>query len=264
MPSSYELLPIRAWMQGSHVQPVACTVRLTVDPARTPVTHDWSVTAGTRWASLDALIDAWNTALAGAATVSRTTNSYTHRARIAVTTAGGDDYSITWSHSGNGIAIRDRLGETANVVEATSGATWSVDTRGDFVSWLGVRGTVRTRTTWSAAATVMASGVVETQAPGDRDESAEMSCELWFGAPDEAPGLWLGHRALEAWLDDLWGQAWCQDDVWMLAAEPDGDDVERWYVRFRGSRLELRPTMVDGSRRQRIWALPLSLDVMVT
>lgn len=259
MPSSYETLSIRAWLQGSHVQPAAATIRLTLDPAGTPSTHDWSVTAGTRWASLDAMITAWNTALAGAATVSRYTNSYTHRANIKVVTSGAVAYQIAWSHAGDGTAIRDRLGPTGNVGTTASGSVWADDTRGDFVTWLGVAGLTRSSTRYRAAASVMASGVVETQATGDRDDVVQMACELRFGAPAGAPGLWLGHKALEAFLDDLWTEAWCQDDVWMLAAAPDGDSTERWYVRFPSATVELRPEQLDATAPHRMWRLPLSL-----
>ena len=259
MPSSYETLPIRAWLQGSHVQPAAATVRLTLDPSGTPTTHDWSVTAGTRWASLDAMLDAWNAALAGAAVVDRYTNSYTHRASIRVTTSGAVQYTIAWSHSGDGTAIRDRLGRPGDVSATASGAVWAYDTLCDFVSWLGVQGLTRSSTRYRAASTAMCNGVVETQASGDRDDVVEMACELRFGAPDGAPGLWLGHRALEAWLDALWDRAWTVDDVWMLAAAPDGDSTERWYVRFREPTVDLRPEQIDATLPHRLWRMPLSL-----
>lgn len=264
MPSSYEVLPIRAWLQGSHVQPSACTVRLTRDPAGTPTTHDWTVAAGTRWASVDAMLDAWNAALAGAATVSRYTNSYTHWAQVKIVTSGAVAYSVTWSHSGDGTAIRNRLGKSADVSTTASGTVWAEDIVGDLVSWAGVRGLVRTSTRRRASSVVMASGAVEAQATGDRDEEVTVSAELWWGAPDGAAALWLGHRAFEAFLDSLWGEDWCQDDVWMLAAAPDGDTTERWYVRFPRPTVDLRPEMVDGSYRHRLWRLPLTLEAVAT
>lgn len=261
MPATYEQLPIRAWLQGSHVQPATATVRVTLDPAGTPSTHDWSVTAGTRWASVDALLDAWNTALAGAAVVSRYTDSYTHRARLQITTSGGVAYQIAWSHAGDGTAIRDHLGPTGNIGTTASGTVLPYDIAGDLVSWVGVRGLTRGTTRHRASAVVMASGAVEAQAAGDRDDVIDLSCDLGLGAAPGAPGLWLGLRAFDAWLDALWGQAWCQDDVWMLAAAPDGDAVERWYVRFQGPTVELRPTQPDGALPQRLWRLPLRLVV---
>lgn len=261
MPSSYETLPIRAWLQGSHVQPAAATVRLTLDPSGTPATHDWLVTAGTRWASVDAMLDAWNTALAGAATVSRYTNSYTHRSSLKVVTSGAVAYQVAWSHAGDGSAIRDRLGLPGNIATTSSGTVHGYDVVGDVVSWVGARGLVRGATSYRSSSVIMASGAVETQASGDRDDVVTLSCDFGLGAPDGAPGLWLGLRAFDAWLDALWGQAWCLDDVWTLAAAADGNTVERWQVRFAGPTIDIRPEQPAGALPQRLWRVPLDLVV---
>lgn len=261
MPASYETLPIRCWLQASHTQPAGCTIRLTKDPAGAPTTHDWVVTVGTRWASLDALIGAWNTALAGAATVSRDTNSSSHRSRIKVVTSGAVAYQVTWSHAGDGTCIRDRLGETGNVGTTASGTVWSVNTRGDFVSWVGVSGLER-RVRTHAAARLMASGVVETQATGDADDIVTTTARLRWGIPAGDVQYWRGYVAFEQFLTDLWGQTWTGDDIWLLATAADGDSTVRTYVRWASSRLDLWPEQVAESVPYQLVELGLELEVV--
>lgn len=106
------------YLQGAYRQAAAATVRITVDPTGTPVTHDWAIAAGTVWDSVDEIIADWNASLSGpVVSVSHATGKLTVTASANV--------SIAWSHAGSGTALRDWLGESADAANQSSPYTFS-------------------------------------------------------------------------------------------------------------------------------------------
>lgn len=251
----------RSWLQAPFKAPAACTIRLTI--ASGGGNHDWTITAGTRWASLDDLVDAWNTALAGAATVALTPDLELHQGQVTITTGTGATYSITWSQSGDGTAIRDRLGATGNVVAATSGAVgWLGVCVGAFYSWVGFGRIVRGRTSifGGAAARTMDGTVVSQHSRDTGDDPVEMDVTLRWGAQPATGGSFKGHLAFEQFLEDLYSDADTPCDTMALYHEAGADAPERWLVRLADDRLHLRP--ICTVQPHVIFELELSVDVV--
>jgi hypothetical protein len=251
----------RSWLQAPFKAPAACTIRLAI--ASGGGNHDWSITAGTRWASLDGLVDAWNTALAGAATVAITPDLELHQAQVTITTGTGATYSITWSQSGDGTAVRDRLGATGNVVAATSGAVgWPGVCVGAFYSWVGFGRVVRGRTHifGGSAARTMDGTIVSQHSRDTGDDPVEMDVTLRWGAQPGTGGSFLGHLALEQFLEDLYSSTTTPCDTMALYHEAGADTPERWLVRLADDRLHLRP--ICTVQPHVIFELELSVDVV--
>ena len=252
----------RSWLQSAFRAPVAGTIRLTVLGGGGG-NYDWSVTLGTAWDSLDDLIAAWNTALAGAATVVITPAIEIHKARLVITTGTGGNYTITWSQAGDGTAIRDRLGATGDIASHTSGTdAWNGTVVGAFYSWVGFGRMVRTRTGLDAIAAKMMNGTVVSQ--HDRDggsEPIEASLLLRWGFPPGGSARMLGHFAIEDFFTDLYSADNTPSDtfaVYHLASA----DAERWLVRLADDRVELRPVALAGGAYLSPFEMPIQVDVI--
>lgn len=250
----------RSWLQAPMLAPSACTIRIAI--ASGGGNHDWAVSAGTVWASLDELVDDWNTALAGAATVALVPDTTLHRANVRVTTGSGATWSITWSHSGDGTAIRDRLGATGDVAGHTSGTTaWSGTVVGAWYTWIGCGSVVRGRTgIFGGAAARMMDGTVVSQHSRDSGQDpAEMDLTLRWGLPPLALGRYrfAGHLALEDFITSLYDAC---SDTFALYHEAGADAPERWLVRLAEERPHLRPTCLVQPHG--VFELGLKLDVI--
>lgn len=256
----------RSWLQAPQVQPAACTVRLTLDPSGTPSTVDWSPVAGTRWASADAMLAEWNAALAGAGVVvTAVVSDERHRATVRVDTPGAVAYSVAWSHSGDGSRIRNRLGESANIVGRASGAAWTGPIAAAWYSWVGCRGLVRQSTTAVASSLATLDGTVETLTSADvHDETVALDLELRWGVPAGGDAdAWYGHAALEAFLTSAWDFA--TDDVWALYHRADdANAAELWGIRLTDASPVVMPEQVAGSVPYSQWSVTLQVSAEVT
>lgn len=250
----------RSWMQAPMRAPAACTIRISI--AGGGGNHDWSVTAGETWASLDDLVDDWNAALAGAATVALAPDAAVHRALMIVTTGTGAAWSITWSQSGDGTAIRDRLGAAADVSAVTSGqAGWAGLVVGAFYSWVGFGGLVQTRSEvfGGAAARMMDGTIVSHHAIDSGADLAEMDLVVRWALHPDALGLYRmsGHVALEAFLEGLYD---AHSDTFAVYHDAGGASAERWLVRIQSDRIHIRPECVTMPHLA--WEVALRLDVV--
>lgn len=252
---------IRTWLQGSHYQAAAATVRLTVDPSGTPATYDWSITAGTTWKSLDLLVASWQAALGTAAWVELVPDTETHRAYVRVNTAGGETYSIAWSHSGDGTAVRDRLGETGNVSGRATATIWTNPVQAGWYGWHGATRLHRTSTRPLATRREMLSGThSETQHGAIPSElgTVELDVVLRWGPPPSSSVGYGGHEAFEEFLEELW-DATGGGEPWSIYHLPDDEDSpERYEVSFADADLTLQPKRIGG-RPDRLFELALSL-----
>ena len=252
----------KSWLQSSFQAPAAATIRIAI--ASGGGNHDWSVTAGETWASLDDLVTTWNTALAGAATVALVPNVELHQARVYITTGTGAAYDLTWSQAGDGTAVRDRLGATGNLTaKASASLAWNGVVLGAFYSWAGFGRLVRDRTGVSggAAARMMDGTVVSQHSRDAGAEPIEMEAVIRWGVPPGGSALYrfAGHLALEAFLSDLYSAANTPGDAFAIY-HADAAGTERWRVRFADDRVTIRPTCLIQPHT--LFEVALRLDVI--
>lgn len=83
----------------------------------------WSTTAGTVYDSVDDLLSAWNTSIAatGATIAVRTLGGTT--GKIGIDTADAGTFSLLWSATGDGTAIRDYLGGVGTSLGSVASGT---------------------------------------------------------------------------------------------------------------------------------------------
>ncbi|MBT9557905.1 MAG: hypothetical protein IV100_17850 [Myxococcales bacterium] len=252
---------IRTWLQGSHYQDTAATIRLTVDPSGTPATYDWSITAGTVWKSLDLMVVSWQAALGTAAWVELVPDTATHRAHVRVNTAGGETYSIAWSHAGDGTAVRDRLGESGNVSGRATATVWTSPVQAGWYGWHGATRLHRKSTRPLATRREMLSGThSETQHGAIPSElgTVQIDVLLRWGPPPDSSNGYGGHDAFEAFLTQLW-DATGGSEPWSIYHLPDDENSpERYEVAFADADLTLQPKRISG-RPDRLFELALDL-----
>jgi len=245
MPGSYVTAKARAWLQAPFTTPTAFTIRITV--AGGGGNHDWSVSAGTTWASIDDLIAAWNTALAGAVVVSIVPEVTRHRANVMITTGSGANYTLTWSHSGDGSPIRNRLGSSADVTSHVSGTVaWSGYVASAFYSWVGFSALKRGRTTidGGAAARMFDGTIVSQHSRDSGSDPVEMDLTLRWGIPPNAAAVYrfAGHLAFEQFVTDLYTAPNTPSDTFAVYQLTGDTIAERWLVRLAEDRPNLRPS----------------------
>lgn len=252
----------RSWLQAPFRAPASCTIRLAI--ASGGGNHDWSVTSGTSWSSIDDMIATWNTALGGAATVELVPDVELHQAVVVVTTGTGADYSITWSHTGDGTAVRNRLGATADVVSQDSGAlAWAGTVVGAFYSWVGFSRVVRGRTSifGGSAARTMNGTIVSHHSRDTSSDPIEMDLSLRWGVPPGGqPYRFSGHLAFESFLTDLYTAANTPSDTFALYHLAGEATPERWLVRLADDRVHLRPSCIVQPHG--VFEMGLQLDVL--
>lgn len=116
-------------MQGAFRAPADATIRLTYDPTGGASTSDWVISEGDEWASFDAMVADWNAQLEsdlGAATLTLSVTVSGFKGLISV--AASLNYSVAWSHAGDGSAVRDWFGESADITNQAAGAWGSTKT----------------------------------------------------------------------------------------------------------------------------------------
>lgn len=259
MPAAVVTATALSWLHAPFKAPAACTIRITIGGAN----YDWSVTAGTSWASLDDMIAAWNTALAGGAVVALLPDVTLHVAYVTVTTGTGANYTLTWSQSGDGTAIRDRLGSTGNVASHASGtAAWSGEVVGAFYSWVGFSTLQRGRTgIYGGAAARMMDGTIVSQHSRDSSgDPIEMELTIRWGLPPNAVALrrFSGHLAFEAFITDLYSAANTPSDTFAVYHLSGDATPERWLVRLAEDREHLRPACIVQPHQ--VFELAVKLD----
>ncbi len=251
---------IRTWLQGSHYQPVAATVRLTIDPSGAATTHDWAVTAGTHYKSLDLLIASWQAALGSAAWLEVVPDATAHRGFLRVNTAGGETYSIAWSHAGDGTLLRNRLGESGNVSGRVTATVWSSPVLACWYGWHGATRLQRRATKPVVGRRALLSGTLESSHGAIPNETGtiELAVSLRCGPPPDAD---LDADCLEAlgeWLDELWTES-SGGEPWSIYHLPDDEETpERYEVAFAGDVVDVAPSRVGGVPLA-LWDVELAL-----
>lgn len=253
---------VRTWLQGSHTQTAAATVRLVLSPGGPLNTKDWVISAGTVWSSIDDLVATWNLALAGKAWVEIVPDTLTHRGHVRVRTQGSVTYSVTWSYAGDGTSVRSRLGETGDVSGRAHDTVWTSPVLGAWYCWHGATRIERTLSRVRSSRRERLDGQVDTQhATATRTaELVALDVQIRFGTPPtETAAHYGGLLALEEFLDELWSASG-GGEPWSLHHLPDDVTTpQTWHVAWSTDEVELRPTRVAGSCPGWLWDLSLSL-----
>lgn len=237
--------PARAWLQAPFKAPASCTIRVHISAPGG--NHDWTVAAGTTWDSLDDMVAAWNTALGGHVLVTLVPDLTTHRANVIITTDDAVTYTVTWSHSGDGTAIRNRLGATGDIGTHTSGTVaWSGVVVGAFYTWVGLSTLTRGRTgiDGGAAARMIDGTIVSQHSRDTGDDPIEMDLAVRWGLPPggATTARMQGHLALEAFFTDLYTAANTPSDTFAVYQYTGDTTAERWLVRLAEDRPHVNPT----------------------
>lgn len=145
---------------------------------------DWVVAAGTTYATADAALAAWNTAISGiSVSVARNVNASRHDATVVVTTSG-PTFSVDWSHAGDGTTMRDFLGESANLTTEASGYRFDNPLAAAWFPSYDLRRLDVSGQPWDVQRLMTGGGAVQANNPhhGTTDDLMyEARAEFWFG-----------------------------------------------------------------------------------
>jgi hypothetical protein len=246
------------YLQGAFSAPAAATVRVTWSAANS----DFVIAEGDYWQNHDAIVTAWNAQLdsdfgAGRVRVSITSDTDAHTGTLSVTTTGAN-FSITWSQTGDGTALRDWLGESADITNQPSGTSFSSYHRGGWYPKYQARAVLRGAVREHRSRTLLASGNAETQhnrSPSDAlGGPFQLSLALHNGT-----GEYEGHQRLTDFVDDIHDEDGAVP-VFTVFWGLDGAESSQ-VLRLAEENFELMPRMVDGSAPLEYWQLDLTCEV---
>lgn len=187
-------------LQGSFFAYDAFTVRTTVGAS----TADWVVAEGTTYASSDAVLAAWNTALTPiGVTVQYTIDAASHTATVSVDT-GGSTFEVTWSHAGDGTSMRDFLGEVGDLSGESDGYAFDNPLAVAWFPSYDLRRLNIAAEPWDMQRMMTGSGAVTTNSPHTNVSGLlrySATVEFWFG--HSAGSSYLYYEALRDFFDGL-------------------------------------------------------------
>jgi hypothetical protein len=246
------------YLQGAFSAPAAATVRVT----HSATNSDFVVAVGDYYANHDAILTAWNAQLAsdlgaGVVVLSITSDTDAHTGTLSVTTNGGN-FSITWSQTGDGTALRDWLGESADITNQPSGTAFSSYHRGGWYPKYQARAVLRGAVKEHRSRTLLASGNAETQHNRSPSDALGGPFQLSL-AFHNGTGEYEGHQRLTDFVDDIHEQTGA---VPVFTAFWGLDGVESSQVlRLAEENLELMPRMVSGSVPLEYWEIDFACEV---
>ncbi len=238
-------------LQGSFYTADGFTVRTTL----TGISHaDWVVSAGTTYATADAALAAWNTALTSISiTVARSINTAEHTASVSVTTSG-PTFSVDWSHAGDGTQMRDFLGEVGNLTTEASGYTFDNPLAAAWFPSYDLRSLDIQAKPWHAQRLMTGSGAIQANSPSqgvDDELMHEARAVFWFGANTIN---WQGYGALRDFIEGVlqYGQPF------VIATDDDS-----YTCRFNAAdELEIVPEAVTDVKRGYIYRVSIPVVVV--
>lgn len=187
-------------LQGSFHTSVSFTVRTTVGVS----SADWTVSAGTTYATADAALAAWNTVLTSiSVSIARSTTASTHRASLSVDT-GGPTFSITWSHLGDGSRMRDFLGEVGDLSAEADGYTFDNPLAVGLFPSYGLRRLDISAEPWERQRLMTGAGAITANNPHHGTAGAlryDAQAEMWIGHNVGTSYEW--YEALAIFIDGL-------------------------------------------------------------
>lgn len=125
-------------LEGSLRIPAAATLRLVYDPAGSATAIDLSVSVGTLYYSHDAFLAVWQalcTALVPGVWSMRVERGAHGGGYVVIDTPGAKGVTITWSHAGDGTAVRDWLGGQGLSTSRASGEAFADPCQGCWIPY---------------------------------------------------------------------------------------------------------------------------------
>jgi hypothetical protein len=172
-------------LSAAYVQQTACTVRVTVGA----VVRDWSIAAGTTFASAEAALVLWKANLDAAATWTLTiTADSTGSGKLTLIRSTMGVAGIAWSHSGDGSALATWLGGTP----AGNGGPTPLTLPGYVLGWCtctpGAQRLRRASTSRQRSALTVLSGKSRTQHATGAEvaDAVTWDAQLWMAAAERA------------------------------------------------------------------------------
>ena len=257
-----------AILQGSFQASTAATVRFTRDDSGDVV--DWTIDEDTVWNSAQDALAEWSAVIVadgnfGSAFDLTTTNSAgTMKSQVLVTT-GGPAFSVAWSHSGDGTALRNWLGESGNIAGGANGSQFSSHLPTGFVAGNGAR-LVRTSSGRHRAHFVSLDGSHYTQHHASSADADSIGATVTLGWGSTSAATYTGHELLESWLDSLWDDAGSGEPFSLFVTDEgnDIDDCDQYVLRFASPSLHVRPERLASSRPGRQWRVAFDVIQVAT
>lgn len=246
-----------ARLQAGFVAPAAATIRFTDDPTGSPTSSTFAVAQGDSWRSADAFLAAWTAQIVAdlGAGFSIEAGPDGHRSQVTVTTSGSN-FSVAWSHSGDGSAIYDWLGETGDLTNEASGYQFDAAVTASFIPDHPLQSLARQSTARHAHGFLGLTGATQGQhgtSVGDVDRVL-LDVGLRWGSP----GDYSGHSAFEAFLSDIYSGNGVQPRFSLLYGS------DEWVCLLPGGELELFPVRTPGTARGASWDLGITVIAEVT
>lgn len=248
----------QCYMQGSFSPTAAATVRVTYDPTGAASTSDWPVLAADEWFSLDLLLSEWQAEIngdlgPGKVTITNTSNTSTHTSTIRIGT-DGPNFSIAWSHAGDGGDLRDWLGSTGDLTNQPDGTALQTRTRAGYYGEYGAQVARITSLSRPRAMRVNLDGSVQTQHAADilGRSQGSVDVRLLVGAGTNQAGI----SAFEDFVNELHDE----DGGGEPFAIYHDDDVssEALIVRFADPDLMVWIERLRGSQSNTYWQIAFS------
>lgn len=216
---------------------------------------DWSISEGDTWDCIYDLVAEWSSVVSAAAlgSIALAVDEDAHTLTVV---PSGSGWSITWSQSGDGTAIRDALGATGS----TTTTAFPSHVPCAYVARYGAVRAHRESTGVQRGHRVTVDGSQQTQhnwAPSDTGD-IPISVQLWTGIPS-GTNTYATHERLAEYVDSIWDVTGHSEPVSLDLAGIDDDlsDTDRWLLRFIEDRLQIRPARVDGSQMDRLWSVAM-------
>lgn len=248
------------YLQGAFRAPATATIRTT--RRDTMATSDWVVTAGDAWDSVDELLADWTAQLVadfGAGWSVSTIDSAVLHAQYCTVTTSGPNYDVTWSHAGDGTAVRDWLGASGDLIDRTSGALFGAVIPSAIVPPYAVSGLLGRAVggAYPRSQRTHLDGLTHTQHGADDGEHCEVTSEITIRLA-QTSGIPYGHYRLLTVLDTILGALAGATGRLSVYHGLDGD---QWVCRPSGDDLEVVPEAVAGSVPWSLWEVTIPLIV---
>jgi len=241
------------YIQGSFRASDAVTVRFTYDPTGAASTADWSIGAGTTYATANAALLALQTrvrTLLGSSDfdITAVVDTDQHNATVRVTTPGLN-FSIDWSHAGDGSALRTFLGESGNVTDQASGYTFSGPLAAAWHPPYDLRRLDLRTKPWDTQRLMTSAGAPSVGNPHTTSLRQDADAEFWFGSSAN----YDGYGALRDCIEGVftYGQPFVI-----------GTDVADYTCRFPAGDLKVVPEPVEDTRRGTVYRVSLPVVVV--
>lgn len=239
-----------AVLTGSFRAPADAVIRFTDGVSNS----DWTITEGDYWASLVEMLEEWSAVVsaAGLGTIDVVISTANHYLFVD---PSASSWTVTWSHTGDGTAIRDALGATG----ATTSTSFPSYVPCSYVARYGAVQAERSETGYRRGHRVSIDGSQQTQhgrSPSEVEETP-VGLTLWTAPP--AGITYSSHDRIVECIDSIWDIEGHAEpfSVHLTGEDDDLSTADQWVLRFVAETISIRPTRVPRSRTDRLWSISI-------